>query len=242
MSDYINIFKRYEKKYMLNKTQYSKLIPVLEFYMNYDKYGRNQINNIYYDNLDYRLIRESIEKPIYKEKLRLRSYGIPKNQDKVFIELKKKYDGVVYKRRIDMKHIDAKKYLSGSKNSSLNSQISKEIDWVLDFYDLVPSAYIGYERISLYEKNNDDLKITFDTNLKFRDTELDLSMGSHGIQVLDKNIYLMEIKTAGAMPLWLTHILDELNILPKSFSKYGHCYKTYLLNEDKKSKEVIDCA
>ena len=97
---YTNVFKRYELKYLLTPAQRDAVLLGIAPYMQLDRYGHTTIRNIYFDTGDYRLIRRSIEKPAYKEKLRVRSYRLVGSDDTVFVELKKKYDGVVYKRRI----------------------------------------------------------------------------------------------------------------------------------------------
>ncbi len=224
------VFKRYEKKYLLTDYQYKLLRERLAQYMEEDSYGLHTINNIYYDTDDYRLIRESLAKPVYKEKLRLRSYGTPTSDGKVFLEIKKKFDGVVYKRRVSMNLDEAYKYVGRGKQPSHTSQITREIDWFLKSYELAPKVFIAYDRIALFGKEDADLRITFDTNIRWREENLDLSKGSNGRQLLQPGQILMEIKIPGVMPLWMSHMLDELNIRSTSFSKYGTCYKNHLIN------------
>jgi hypothetical protein len=225
-----NIFKRYEKKYLLTNNQFKSLRERLVVCMEADSYGLHTINNIYYDTEDYRLIRESLSKPVYKEKLRLRSYGTPTSDDKVFIEIKKKFDGVVYKRRASMNLDEAYKYIGKKIQPSHTSQITREIDWFLKSYNLSPKVFIAYDRIALFGKEESDLRITFDTNIRWREENLDLSKGSNGSLLLASGQILMEIKIPGVMPLWMIHMLDELDIRPISFSKYGMCYNNYLIN------------
>lgn len=165
MSQTKSVFKRYEKKYLLNEKQYNAFTEFLENKMVPDQYGKYTISNIYYDTLNYQLIRASIEKPVYKEKLRLRSYGIPSENDTVFVELKKKYNKVVYKRRVPMKLKDAKLYLEQGQLCSPSCQILNEINWFLKFYHPIPQIYIAYDRIAMSSKENPDLRITFDTNI-----------------------------------------------------------------------------
>ena len=141
------IFKRYEKKYMLTQKQHDALIPVLERQMNADHYGEHTISNIYFDTRDYELVRQSIEKPEYKEKLRLRAYGKVTDNSVVYAEIKKKFDGVVYKRRIPMTLCQARKYLYYGIRWAEESQILKEIDYVLNRYDLKPAAFVAYEDV-----------------------------------------------------------------------------------------------
>lgn len=233
MADYQNVFKRVEKKYMLTKEQYESLRKILDIYMKADDYGLHTINNIYYDTNDYKLIRASLDKPVYKEKLRLRSYGTPTDESQVFLEIKKKYKGIVYKRRASMTLNEARKYLEENETPDNKSQIINEIDWFLKSYKLYPKAYVAYDRIAMYGKENKDLRITFDFNIRCRDRQLDLSKGPYGQQILKKDNVLMEIKIPNVMPMWLSEALDELKIYSTSFSKYGTYYKEYLINDFK---------
>ncbi len=230
MAEIQDVFERYEKKYLMYEHQYHALTKLLQGRMILNEFGRNTICNIYFDTQDYRLIRASIEKPVYKEKLRLRSYGVPRKEDKVFIELKKKYKGIVYKRRVPMTLREAELYLLQGKKPQNNCQILKEVNWFLDFYHPIPRVYIAYDRIAMCGSENADLRITFDTNIRWRESLLDLSKGVWGSTLLEKGRHLMEIKIPGAMPLWLSQALTELRIFPTSFSKYGNCYKNYLIN------------
>lgn len=200
-----------------------------------DKFGESTINNIYFDTPDFRLIRASIEKPtVYKEKLRLRCYGSVTDSTPAFVELKKKYKGIVYKRRIDMPYGEAMAYLTGKASPCKQTQITKEIDFFLGFYkSLQPALCLFYDRRAFYSCEDPDLRITFDTNIRFRTHDKDLSLGSHGEALLDSDSVLMEIKSPRAMPLWLTGELNRLGIFPASYSKYGNSYKL-MLNDNKK--------
>lgn len=231
MAEFQGVFKRIEKKYMLTNKQYMLLIERLRLHMEMDSYGLHTINNIYYDTDDYKLIRSSIEKPIYKEKLRLRSYGIAANDSQVFLEIKKKFDGVVYKRREAMTLEEANLYVDRGVKPAKCSQIINEIDWFLKIYKLSPKAYVAYDRIALFGKENSEVRVTFDSNIRCRDYELDLSYGPYGEQILEKNHILMEVKIPQAMPLWMVRIFDELGIYSTSFSKYGTYYKKYLMED-----------
>ena len=227
MEKSIQIFKRYEKKYLLTDMQYKQLSQVLNRYMQADDFPESEIHNIYYDAEDYRMIRASLEKPMYKEKLRLRSYHIPGGEDKVFLELKKKFDGVVYKRRLALPYQKTEKLLSRKKCGD-DSQIGREIQWVLDFYQPEPKMYIGYHRIALKGKDDSGLRITLDNNLRARGCDLSLALGGHGTPLLERGQKLMEIKTLGAMPLWLAKALNYLEIMPTTYSKYGVAYQASL--------------
>lgn len=225
MDSYQGTFKRYEIKYLLEDLKYKQLAQRLQGKLKADCFGKTTICNIYFDTPDHRLIKTSLEKPAYKEKLRLRSYGIPEVGETVFVELKKKYKGVVYKRREKMELTQAEGYLYDNLPVLKQTQIIKEIDWFIRTYEnLRPSMYISYNRIAMYGVEDQDLRVTFDSNILWREDELWLGCGVGGNQILKEGERLMEIKLPGAMPLWLSHILDELNIYPVSFSKYGKGY------------------
>ncbi len=228
MSEIQSCFKRYEKKYLLTPGQYRAMLFGIAPYMKPDVHPHYSINNIYFDTDRYDLIRASIEKPVYKEKLRMRSYGVPGNHDNVFVEIKKKYDGVVYKRRITMEMQDAAHYLDSTCKGD-GSQISNEIDYFMEFYHPLPKVFIAYDREAYAASDGGELRITFDTALRARSNDLDLRLGSYGIALTEDDLYLMEIKIPGTAPLWLARLLSENDIFPSSFSKYGAYYKQFIL-------------
>lgn len=221
----IMTFKRREIKYLLDDDVYNSLKERLQARLVEDEHGRSTICNIYYDTPDFRIIRKSLEKPVYKEKLRLRSYGTAGAEDKVFVELKKKYNGIVYKRRETLTLAQSDEYLAGHTKAPCDTQIFREIDWFRDYYEnLKPAMYISYEREAYYSLENPDLRITFDRNIMYRSYNLSLAAGVEGESILEAGQHLMELKAGGAIPVWLTKILDELGIYPASFSKYGRAY------------------
>lgn len=221
----IMTFKRREIKYLLDDDEYNSLKERLQARLVEDEHGRSTICNIYYDTPDFRIIRKSLEKPVYKEKLRLRSYGTAEAEDKVFVELKKKYNGIVYKRRETLTLAQSDEYLAGHTKAPCDTQIFREIDWFRDYYgNLKPAMYISYEREAYYSLENPDLRITFDRDIMYRSYNLSLAAGVEGESILEAGQHLMELKAGGAIPVWLTKILDELGIYPVSFSKYGRAY------------------
>lgn len=223
-----SIFKRYEIKYLITKEQRKIIEQAMKEYMRPDKFGRSTICNIYFDTPDYLLIRRSIEKPEYKEKLRLRSYGVATPDSTTFIELKKKYKSIVYKRRIDMPEKDSVRFLY-NREKVANSQIAKEIDYCFERYDnLQPKVFLSYEREAFYSKTDHNFRMTFDENILWRTYDLSLCKGVYGIPIIDEDMSLMEVKTAGAIPLWLTKVFSENKIYRTSFSKYGTAYKIIL--------------
>lgn len=225
----IETFNRYEHKFLLDKKTYQKVLAVMDEHMELDSHNVDHkpytIANIYYDTRDDRLIRHSLSKPKYKEKLRLRAYGVPDQDTKVFLEIKKKYNGLVNKRRTVLKLHEAYDFIETGDMPKpqpyMNGQILREISYFLQVYDLRPKVYLAYDRIAYFEKGNDDLRISFDMNIRTRREELFLEKGDFGKKLLEDGIYLMEIKTARAMPMWLTNMLTEFQIRRNHFSKYG---------------------
>ena len=223
-----NCFERYEKKYRLTAEQQRLILEGMRPYMKKDAYGAYTICNIYYDTDDWRLIRASLEKPVYKEKLRVRSYGVPEENGRVFVELKKKYDGVVYKRRITT---EAAPFLAGAVPNG-HGQIGQELLWFQQRYGAKPRVFIAYDRLAFAGIDDSELRITFDTNLRWRDTALDLRLGDYGAPITDPGMILMEIKLPGVCPLWLSQLLSRAEVFPTSFSKYGYCYQHHILPKE----------
>lgn len=228
------VFERIEKKYLLTREKYNLLLEAIEPYMTADSYGKHTIGNIYYDTDTYELISRSIEKPKYKEKFRVRSYGVPKPEDKVFLEIKKKYDGIVYKRRVAMTLAEAEDYLERGIRPNKEGQILKEIDYFISYYKPKAKLYLAYDRVAYFGNENKEVRITFDHNIRSREYNMSLGEGDYGTPLLDEYHYLMEIKVPGAMPLWLSRILADLEIYPASFSKYGNIYKQSILPNRRK--------
>lgn len=223
---------------MLTKQQYDLLRELISPYMNEDSYGLHTICSIYFDTDDDRLIRRSIEKPLYKEKLRLRSYGVPRNDDhEVFLELKKKYKGIVYKRREALTLSSAESYIQ-SGNLPSSSQIFREIDYFRSYYGAYPKIFIAYDRIAMTGNEETSLRMTFDFKIRCRRDALDMKAGDHGIELLPNGSVLLEIKIPNAMPLWLSSALSQLKLYPVSFSKYGQFYLKELKGEIKLCSQI----
>jgi len=231
MKDTVLTFKRYEKKYLLSAEKYALLMERLEEHIKPDRFFHSTVCSIYYDTENFELIRHSIEKPVYKEKLRVRSYNVPEEDGQVFVELKKKFKGIVYKRRVTMSAREARDYLAGLRPAPADNQTTRELDWVLKSYSLRPKVYIACDRYAYVAKEDENLRLTFDRDIRWRETELELPLGCHGESILKDGQVLMEIKIPGAAPLWLARLLSELGIFPQSFSKYGTCYQNELLDK-----------
>ena len=223
------VFKRYELKYLLTPEQKEKVLAAMQPYMKLDKYGRTTIRNLYYDTDTYLLIRRSTEKPAYKEKLRIRSYSQAVDSSTVFVELKKKYKHVVYKRRISLPYTDAAAWLSKERHPDKHTQIANEIDYFLEYYgSLHPTVFLSYEREAYYCNDGSDFRVTFDDNILCRQKDLSLASDIYGTPILPESRVLMEIKCSGGIPLWMTRTLSEEKIYKTSFSKYGTAYQTLI--------------
>lgn len=230
----IEVFNRYEDKYRLDINTFNKVLKVMDAHMDIDPYCKNHsfytISNIYYDTHDDYLIRTSLSKPVYKEKLRLRSYGVPQAGEQVYIEIKKKVNGLVNKRRTALCLEEAYAFLeSGAApgyRDYMNRQVLNELEYFMQVHKIMPKVYIAYDRLAYFEKGNDDLRISFDMNIRTRRYDLALEAGDYGAALIPENVWLMEIKTSRAMPIWLTDMLSGYDIRPVSFSKYGMEFKT----------------
>ena len=223
------VFKRYELKYMLTTEQKKKVLVAMEPYMKLDKYGRTTIRNLYYDTDTYLLIRRSIEKPTYKEKLRIRSYNRASSDSTVFVELKKKFKHVVYKRRISLPNDEAMAWLSGERHTDKHTQISEEVDFFIEYYEtLHPTVFLSYEREAYYSNDGTDFRVTFDDTILCRQDDLSLTSEVYGTSILPEGKVLMEIKCSSGIPLWMTEILSKEKIYKTPFSKYGTAYRTLI--------------
>lgn len=225
------IFQRHELKYLVTDTQRAALEAAFAGTMIPDEHGESTICNVYYDTPDFRLIRRSLEKPVYKEKLRLRSYGPAAPETPVFLELKKKYDGVVYKRRISLPEQAAEDWFAG-RGDLPESQIAREIRYFRSFYrELEPAMYLRYDRTAYYSRESTDLRVTFDRRIAWRREALRLTSPAGGRELLAPGMSLLEIKAADAFPLWLAALLSRCGIRQTSYSKYGEAYLTFLAEQ-----------
>ncbi len=241
----IEVFNRFEKKYFVTQEKMARVLDEIEKYMTPDKNNINRqtysICNLYFDTEDDYLIRTSLSKPVYKEKIRLRTYGTSKKEDIAFLEIKKKVDGLVNKRRTKITIEDAYRFIeNGGKvavDEYMNTQVLKELAYMVRNYKLYPKVMIAYDRMAYFEKGNPDLRISFDTNIRTRRDNLKLEEGDYGALLVQPGMWLMEIKTAKAMPIWLTDLLAREEIRKVSFSKYGTEFKDYIKN--KRNKEAV---
>ncbi|MBR0303096.1 MAG: polyphosphate polymerase domain-containing protein [Clostridia bacterium] len=225
----ITVMKRYELKYLLTAEQTNFLREHLKGHMEVDQYGKTSIASLYYDTPTYQLIRTSVEKPEFKEKIRLRSYGIATEESPVFLELKRKAYGIVYKRRVQTTIPLVHKFFSGEGDICAPGQINKEITVFRDYYKtLVPACLIIYDRIAYFEPGG-DLRLTIDENPRYRTDDLTLTRSMDGISLLGEGCTILEVKVQEAVPLWLCDILSAGGIRKGSFSKYGEAYRQQLL-------------
>ncbi|MFX3634477.1 MAG: polyphosphate polymerase domain-containing protein [Candidatus Pristimantibacillus sp.] len=235
----IEVFNRYESKYLMDDEMFHIIYNRLLEYMELDTYNKNDqfysISNIYYDTPHDSLIRNSLAKPKYREKLRIRAYGIPGKEDKVYLELKKKVFGLVNKRRTALKLCEAYEFVrtgvEPTFRDGMNKQVIEEIKYFLQRYSLQPKVYLAYERIAMFCINNRDLRITFDTNIRSRRDDVLLENGDHGEKLLCPGQWLMEVKAEKTIPMWLSRMLSDLELYRTSFSKYGNEYKKMIASE-----------
>ena len=228
----ITTMQRYEIKYLLGAREKEAVLQAMSPYMELDEYGRTTIRNVYFDTDSLRLIRRSLEKPAYKEKLRIRSYQPARPDDPVFVELKKKYRHIVYKRRIVLSVPEARAFLLNRVlPTSSDPQITKEIAHFMKLHHPEPKVFLCYDRVALFGKEDPNLRITFDTNLRWRTEDLSLCSGAYGTRILPRDQVLMEIKVPSAIPLWLAHALSQEKLYRTSFSKIGACYTGFILPE-----------
>ena len=219
-------FKRYELKYLLNKKEKEEILLAMKPHMKLDDYGRTVIRNIYFDTENFRLIRRSLEKPVYKEKLRIRSYKPVQITDPVFVEIKKKYKSVVYKRRLLLPEKTVMESFRTGEPLPVCSQIGDEIQYFREYYkNLQPSVFLSYEREAFYSLDGSDFRVTFDENILYRRNDISLGREIYGHPLLGKQQTLMEIKTSGGIPLWMSETLTKHHLYKTSFSKYGSAYQ-----------------
>ena len=229
VSNPVVVMKRYEMKYILSGSQTEYFKKAVEGHMKIDKLGLTSIASLYYDTPNYRLIRTSIEKPPFKEKIRLRSYGIATEQSPVFLELKRKAYGIVYKRRVQSTIPLVDKFFRGVGDICAGGQINREITTFRDYYEnLAPACLIIYDRIAYFQPDG-DLRLTIDHNPRYRYDDLDLTTSMDGNSLLPQGSTILEVKVQQAVPLWLSEILTKGKIYKGSFSKYGEAYKQQLL-------------
>ncbi|MBC8536027.1 polyphosphate polymerase domain-containing protein [Feifania hominis] len=223
MTQPVYVFRRMEKKYLLSAEQCARFLEACSPHIQPNAYGRYTVLNCYCDTPDDLLVRRSMERPVFKEKLRLRSYGAPDESDRVFLEMKRKISGVVYKRRTELELGRAREILAGRQDIA-DGQIEREIGYFLSLYHPVAKCILSYERSAFDGTDQPGLRLTVDQGLRARWERLDLALGSEGEPLFGPHWRLLEIKTPDALPLWLTRLLCEMQVRPVSFSKYGNAF------------------
>lgn len=222
------VFKRYELKFLMSRRQQEEFLHTMKPHMAPDRYPHSSIRNLYYDTPDFRLIRDSLDKPFYKEKLRIRSYGRAGSTDPVFVELKKKCDSIVYKRRIVLPQQEAIAWLDGSSPVP-DSQIGREIQAAANRWSpIFPQVFLSYERDSYHSNDESGLRLTFDSCIRYRTVAVTLDSDTWGTPLLGSDTILMELKVPESMPLWIARELSRLGVYKTTFSKYGTAYMQML--------------
>ena len=254
---YQAVFKRYEIKYMVTAEQKARILEAMEPYMEMDRFGRSTVRNIYFDTDDFVLARHSIAKPDFKEKLRVRCYAEADADSTVFVELKRKFDGVVYKRRVGLREADAMRWMAGSNDPAVMSslaagspQVTSEIEYFRGLYSgLKPVLYLSYDREAYRMKSGAhaadggaEFRVTFDCNIRCRETGLTLRSEAYGTEMLEEGMFLMELKCPGAIPLWMTEVLSKEHLYKTSFSKYGTAYCRFMKETPEERARMIAAA
>lgn len=235
----INVMKRYELKYRLSKDQLDYFLERIKEHMKVDKYGLTSIASLYFDTPDFLLINRSIEKPKYKEKLRLRSYGLANKESKTFLEIKRKNEGIVYKRRITLLEEEALNLIY-NKELPCKSQISRELESFINHYSsLEPKYLVIYDRLAYYQEDS-DLRVTVDINPRYRNYDLNLHTSMDGTPLLEDGGAILEIKVQHSIPLWLTEILTQGKIYQTSFSKVGTAHKEEMKKKYQKNTQLVN--
>lgn len=254
---YQAVFKRYEIKYMVTAEQKARILKAMEPYMEMDRFGRSTVRNIYFDTDDYVLARHSIAKPDFKEKLRVRSYSKADADSTVFVELKRKFDGVVYKRRVGLREADAMQWMAGTHDPAVmcslaaeSPQVTSEIEYFKSLYSgLKPVLYLSYDREAYRMRSGahaadggTEFRVTFDSNIRCRESDLTLRSEAYGTDMLEDGMFLMELKCPGAIPLWMTEVLSKEHLYKTSFSKYGTAYCCYMEETPEERAHAIAAA
>ena len=220
----ITIIDRMEQKYFVSFDKYKKLMDIIEDKLVKDKYFSERIYNIYFDNDEYEFMTKSLDKPLYKEKVRLRSYETADKNSYVFLEIKKKFQGHGNKRRVVINYNDAIDYINNKIIPDTNKQIMNELDYTFKKNNLKPKISLTYDRLSYAFKEDDSYRITFDTNIRYSNKKIDL-VDLDDDYCLFNDGYIMEVKTLKGYPMWFIKALNELKLFPTSYSKVGEAYK-----------------
>lgn len=225
----MDVFQRKELKFLVGPEQRQVLERVMAERMVPDRFGQKMICNLYYDTDDFRLIRHSLDGPVYKEKLRLRSYGQLGPGVDAFLEMKKKYKGIVYKRRIPVSQEAAFAFMERRAPLPQDSQIARELRYFRDLYGtLAPKVYINYERLAWFAPEDGGFRVTLDWDISYRTEGLDLGLPVGGQKIILPEQSLLEVKASGGIPVWMMELLSREGLRKESFSKYGRAYETLL--------------
>jgi len=235
-----SVFQRYEKKFLLTKTQYEKLLVAIHRNMRLDAYCKGgkmyHLRNVYFDTTDHQLISMSLLKPDFKEKLRIRKYGVQGDgTNLVFLEVKRKIKGIVTKRRASLSLLEIDQFMQEKiipeRDNYFDQQILKELNYMTQIYQLRKAVFIEYNRLAFFDREDEEFRVTFDHDIYTRYDNFDFESKVKGIPLLAKDMMLMEVKVGEAMPLWFAKALAKQNIYLNSFSKYGKAYEYSLAKE-----------
>ena len=217
------VIQRIEKKYLLDAKQCTSLLNRIRSYISEDIYPASSIYNLYLDTERFDLIHRSMEKPPFKEKLRIRSYDpILSDEASVFLEIKRKYAATVCKRRMQLRYKDCMAFLN--KPNLKTGQIEKELSYTLRQYQVQPRIFLAYDRISYVGIQEPQLRITIDAHIRSRFEQLCLADNAYNESLFPTDMLLLEIKAVRCYPLWLSRALSDEKLYPTSFSKVGQVF------------------
>lgn len=212
------VFERFEEKYLISESMMHILLNQNKDKLKKDTYYESLIQNIYYDTPNYDFLKSALDKQEYKEKLRVRTYNQITKDSQVFVEIKKKSNSIVYKRRTTLSY---EHYINDGITG--NNQVFNEVAWLKNRYHLEPMLYISYLRHAFVGIDDPSFRITFDQNILYRNEAVSLSSHPLSKDITPYKQMVMEIKTCGSLPLWLVDFLNTNQIYPTHYSKYKAC-------------------
>lgn len=224
-------FNRFELKYLLPIEHAGEFKKAIKSFLHVDSFGEEgqyALTSLYYDTPDHRFYWEKIDGIKVRRKLRIRHYETRDAitpETPVFVEIKKRIDRVIIKKRAKMPYKDAvnlcNEGIMPAKFDPKDKKTLEEVQSMFHTYPLRPTLITSYFRHALIGTHYDlGLRVTFDTNIRFRDHDLDLTSKNRGKFIIPPNIALMEIKANGAIPYWLTEMIGAHNIRLIRVSKY----------------------
>lgn len=222
-------FRRKESKYIVDKAVFAQLETELKTYMVADEYANSTITNIYFDNEQFEMIQDAIDKKYGREKVRMRVYDAqPSKNSQAFLEIKKKENKIGFKYRLTSTPLAVMEYVEKglADQTMADEKVMSELATLKKRYGSIkPKMYIYYDRVSFKGKEDQKVRVTVDQNLLYRADHIDVERGRFGKALLDPDKVILEIKVAEEQPTWLVDLLEKYQIQKQSFSKYGNAYR-----------------